>query len=76
MKKVSGDANFLETGLRDWIEQQNSSSLTWLKHYKTSYDLNLKNCWYESSKSTTPISKDKNTDLVKKLGPRGHLLII
>ena len=69
MKKVSGDANFLETGLRDWIEQQNSSSLTWLKNYKSSYDMNLKNCWYESSKSITAISKDKNTDVVKKIGP-------
>ena len=70
LKKVSDDANLLAHGLRDWIEQHNSSSATtWLKKYKKAIDTRLKNCWYESSKGSpnTPSGKDKALgDMMKK----------
>ena len=68
MKKVSGDASSIETGLRDWIEQSNASGNTWLKKYKSNYDQKLKNCWYESSKGpAATANRDKSEDSLKQM---------
>ena len=68
LKKVSGDASSIETGLRDWIEQSNASGNTWLKKYKSNYDQKLKHCWYESSKGpAVTTNRDKSEDSLRQM---------